>query len=133
MAEAHLVGSHLDFQMNNINANMQRSDINVGVNDLTKEQIAAAFEVSMERTIAALDSTSIDLSALDLSGSLRLDSTQTNILKHYNPNLHVDLRQTRIHTNLIAEDIYFNNLDFHYTPELCEIADADFKLAVVAK
>ncbi len=128
MAEAHVTGSALDFQMNAIAANVQRPDINVGVNDITREQLAAAFEVSLERTAASLDSTSIDLSALSLSGSVRLDSTQTNPLKQYNPNLDVDLRQTLIRTNLIAENIYFNNLDFHYSPELCEIADADFKL-----
>lgn len=128
MAEAHITGSTLDFSMGAIAATTHRPDINVGVNDITREQIAAAFEVSMERTTASLDSTSIDLSALALNGSVRLDSTQTNILKQYNPNLDVDLRQTRITTNLIGEDIYFNNLDFHYSPELCEIADADFKL-----
>lgn len=128
MAEAHVMGSSLGFSMGAIVANVQRPDINVGVNNITREQVSAAFEVAMERTTASLDSTSIDLSALSLRGSVRLDSTQTNILKQYNPNLDVDLRQTLVRTNLISEDIYFNNLDFHYTPELCEIADADFRL-----
>lgn len=128
MAEAHIMGSSLGFSMGAIVANVQRPNINVGVNNITREQVSAAFEVAMERTTASLDSTSIDLSALSLSGSVRLDSTQTNILKQYNPNLDVDLRQTLVRTNLISEDIYFNNLDFHYTPELCEIADADFRL-----
>ena len=128
MAEAHLKGSALQFQMKNITANTVRPDINVGINDITREQIAAAVELSMERTTAALDSTTIDLSALSLSGSVRLDSTQTNPLKKYNPNLDVDMRQTVVHTNIIPEAVYFNNLDFHYTPELCEIADADVKL-----
>lgn len=128
MAEAHVMGSSLGFSMGAIVANVQRPDINVGVNNITREQVSAAFEVAMERTTASLDSTSIDLSALSLSGSVKLDSTQTNILKQYNPNLDVDLRQTLVRTNLISEDIYFNNLDFHYTPELCEIADADFRL-----
>ena len=128
MGEAHITGSHLDFRMGGIAANVQRPDINVGVNDITREQLAAAFEVSLERTNAAIDSTSVDLSALSLSGSVRLDSTQTNPLKKFNPNLDVDLRQTVVRTNLVAEHLYFNNLDFHYTPELCEIADADFKL-----
>lgn len=128
MAEAHVTGSALNFHMGTIAASVQRPDINVGVNDITREQLAAAFEVSLERTNAALDSTSVDLSALSLSGSVRLDSTQTNPLKKYNPNLDVDLRQTVVRTNLISEQLYFNNLDFHYTPELCEIADADFKL-----
>ena len=128
MAEVHVVGTSLDFRMRALNASMQRPDILVAVNDLTREQLAAAFEVSMERTVAGLDSNHIDLSALTLNGSIRLDSTQSNLLKRYNPNLHIDLRQTLIGTDLIAEELYFNNLDFHYTPELCEIADADFKL-----
>lgn len=128
MAEAHITGSALDFRMGTIAANVQRPDINVGVNDITREQVAAAFEVALERTTASLDSTTISSSALSLSGSVRLDSTQTNVLKQYHPNLDVDLRQTLVRTNLISEDIYFNNLDFHYSPELCEIADADLKL-----
>ena len=128
MAEAHVTGSALEFHMNAVAANVQRPDINVAINDITREQLAAAFNISLERTAAALDSTTVDLSALSLSGSVRLDSTQTNPLKKFNPNLDVDLRQTVVRTNLIAEDVYFNNLDFHYTPELCEVADADFKL-----
>ena len=128
MAEAHVSGSTLLFSMKNIAANALRPDINVGINDITREQIAAAFEVSLERTTASMDSNTVDLSALSLNGSIRLDSTQSNPLKRFNPNLDVDLRQTIVQTSLISEDIYFNNLDFHYTPELCEIADADFRL-----
>ena len=128
MGEAHVTGSHLDFLMGTIAANVQRPDINVGVNNLMKEQLSAAFEVAMERSTATLDSTNIDLSALSLSGSVRFDSTQSNPLKKYNPNLDVDMRQTVVRTNLIGEEVYFNNLDFHYTPALCEIADADVKL-----
>ena len=128
MAEAHLTGSSLLFNMGTIAANVNRPDINVGVNDITREQLAAAFEIALEHTNASLDENSIDLSALSLSGSVRMDSLQANILKRFNPNLDVDLRQTLIRTNLIDEDIYFNNLDFHYSPELCEIADADFQL-----
>lgn len=128
MAEAHVTGSHLDFHMGTIAANVQRPDINVGVNNLLKEQLAAAFEIALERSTATLDSTSVDLSALSLSGSVRLDTTQSNPLKKFNPNLDVDMRQTVVATNLIAEQVYFNNLDFHYTPELCEIADADVKM-----
>ena len=128
MAEAHVSGPALDFHMKNIDASVANPDINVGVNNLMKEQLAAAFEVALERTVASLDSNNIDLSALLLNGSVRFDSTQTNFLKKYNPNLDVDLRQTLITSNLVSEQLYFNNLDFHYTPELCEIADADFKL-----
>ncbi|MBP5678102.1 MAG: AsmA family protein [Bacteroidales bacterium] len=127
-AEAHIKGSALHFSMGNIAANVRRPDINVGINDFTRQQIAAALEVSLERTTAAIDSTTVDLSALSLSGTLRLDSSQNNILKKLNPTLHVDLRQTVIRTPMLEDDIYFNNLDFHYTPELCDIADADFKL-----
>ena len=128
MAEAHVTGSALEFSMGSIAANMSHPDINVGVNDVTREQLAAAFAVSVEQSVASFDSTVVDLSALRLNGSVRFDSMQTNVLKKYNPNIDVDLQRTRVSTNLIAEELYFNNLDFHYAPELCEIADADFKL-----
>ena len=128
MAEAHISGSTLSFKMKNIMADALKPDIEVAVNDVTREQIAAAFNVSLERTVASMDSNSVDLSALSLNGSIRLDSTQSNPLKKFSPNLDVDLRQTIVQTAFVSEDIYFNNLDFHYTPELCEIADADFRV-----
>ena len=128
MAEAHITGSSLNVDMPTIKAAVAQPDINVAVNDITRQQIAAAFAISVEQTVATIDSNSIDLSALSLSGSVNIDSTQENILRRYNPSLDIDLRQTRLSTNLIAEEIYINNLDFHYTPELCDIADADFKL-----
>ncbi len=128
MAEARVKGSSLVFNMNGIAAHAQRPDISVGVNDITREQLAAAIEVSLEKTVAAMDSSSIDLSALSLAGSVRLDSTQDNFLRKYNPNLDIDLRQTLVITPMLGEQLYINNLDFHYTPELCDVADADIKL-----
>ena len=128
MAEVHVSGSTLKVDMNTIHANLSRPDINVGVNDITREQIAAAVELSLEKSVAALDSNNIDLSALSLSGSIRMDSTQDNILRKYNPSLDIDLRQTKVQSPILGEELYINNLDFHYTPELCDIADADIKL-----
>lgn len=128
MAEAHLQGSQLEVDMPALVASVRKPDIFVAVNDITREQIAAAFAFSMEQTKAVMDSNSLDLSALNISGTVRMDSTQSNILRKLNPSLDVDMRQTRVETNLIAEQLYINNLDFHYSPELCEIADADIKL-----
>ena len=128
MGEVALSGSKLDFQMKGIEAHATNPYVKVGVNDLTHEQLAAAVRLSLEHTMARLDSNSVDLSALSLSGSLRFDSTQHNILRKYNPNLDIDLRQTRVLTPLLGEELYVNNLDFHYTPALFDIADADIKL-----
>ena len=128
MAEASVKGSRVDFSMNGISAKVTRPDISVGVNNITREQIAAAFEVSLEKTLACMDSNIIDLSALSLSGSIKMDSTKDNILRKYNPLLDIDLRQTKVITPMLGEELYINNLDFHYSPELCDIADADIKL-----
>ena len=128
MAEARIKGSHLNFEMNAITADAKAPVISVGVNNITREQIAAAFDVSLEKTTASMDSNMIDLSAMSLSGSVRIDSTQDNFLRKYNPNLDIDLRQTKVIAPMLTEELYINNLDFHYTPELCDIADADIKL-----
>lgn len=128
MAEARVSGSSLLFHMNGIDAHAQRPDISVGVNNITREQLAAAVVVSLEKTVASMDSNSIDLSAMSLAGSVRMDSTQDNFLRKYNPNLDIDLRQTKVISPMLGEELYINNLDFHYTPELCDIADADIKL-----
>lgn len=128
MAEARVKGSRLDFHMNGIAAQAQAPDVQVAVNDITREQLAAAVAVSLEKTVASMDSNSIDLSALSLSGAVRMDSTQDNFLRKYNPNLDIDLRQTMVISPMLGEQLYINNLDFHYTPELCDIADADIKL-----
>lgn len=130
LGEVHLVGSALNFEMANIglSAVTKGLDINVGLNDITKEQVAAAFEVSLGKTTATLDSNYMDLSALSVGGSVKLDSTQTNPIRKFSPNVDVDMRQTTVRTPAIAEAIYFNNLDFHYGDHLCEIADADVKM-----
>lgn len=128
MLETHLKSSTIQLAMNGITAQVKSPNISVGVNDITREQIAAAFDISLEKTLANLDSNTIDLSALSLSGSIKMDSTKDNILRKYNPNLDVDLRRTRVTSPMLGEELYINNLDFHYSPELCDIADADIKL-----
>ena len=128
MAEAHVVGSALDFTMGTIAAQMQQPDINVGVNNLMKEQLAASFELALDRTHASFDSNRVDVDALALKGSVRLDSTQTNPLRQFNPDLHVKLTQAVANTPMIAEAVCLDNFEFNYEPRHCEIVNADVRL-----
>ncbi|MBR1783834.1 MAG: AsmA family protein [Bacteroidales bacterium] len=128
MGETHISGSSIELAMNGVRASVKEPDITLGVNNITKEQLKASFDVTLGNTVALLDSNSIDVNALMLSGSISMDSTQSNILRKFNPSLDIDLRRTQVSTNLIAENLYINNLDFHYSPELCDIADADIVL-----
>ena len=128
MAEAHVVGSALDFTMGTIAAQMQQPDINVGVNNLMKEQLAASFELALDRTHASFDSNRVDVDALALKGSVRLDSTQTNPLRQFNPDLHVKLTQAVANTPMIAEAVCLDKFEFNYEPRHCEIVNADVRL-----
>ncbi len=128
MADAHLSGSHLEFNMNSIAAAVDQPDINIGINNITREQLAATLTLALGPTSASLDSTQISLSSLDLSGALRLDSTQTNTLKKYNPLLDIHLRNAIVKTPSLAEQATLNDFDFTYRPTACEIRNADIKL-----
>lgn len=128
MADAHLTGSHLQLAIKNIEADIDRPDINVGLNNLMKEQLAAAIELAVGKSSVELDSTQVGLVSLALSGSFRMDSTKSGFFNKYNPRLNVDLKNGVVSTTALPETAYLKDFAFSYRPESCEVKNAEVKL-----
>ena len=128
MADVHLNGSHLQLAMKAVDADIKHPDINVGVNNLFKEQIAAAVELAVGKSSVALDSTQVALASLNLSGAVRIDSTRSGFFNRYNPRLNVDLKNGVVNTTALPETVYLSDFSFNYKPEACEVRNAEVKL-----
>ena len=128
MADVHLNGSHLQLAMKAVDADIKHPDINVGVNNLFKEQIAAAVELAVGKSSVALDSTQVALASLNLSGAVRIDSTRSGFFNRYNPRLNVDLKNGVVNTTALPETVDLSDFSFNYKPEACEVRNAEVKL-----
>ncbi len=128
MGDAHLTSSKLKVENGKWMADLTNPDINVGINNMMKEQLAAAFEVALGKSAATLDSNQIDLSSLALKGSVRFDSTQSNTLKKYNPQLNIQVRNGVVNTTALPEKVYLNEFAFAYMPKAVQIRNAEIKL-----
>ena len=128
MADVHLTGSQIAFAMPTVDASVANPDFNIGINNIVCEQLAAAFEVAFDRTSAELDSTQLSATSLALSGSVRLDSTQTMPLKRFNPVLDIRLKNGIVATSSLSEKAYLSDFAFIYHPQMCDIRNAAVKL-----
>jgi len=128
MADAHITGSGLAVQMKNINAEMQTPDINVGVNNMMSEQLAAAFEIACGETEANIDSMMVSLGALELKGSMRMDSTQDNPLRKFNPVADIDMHSAVLYMPNMPDAARLSQFAFVYNPTGCRLKNADVRL-----
>ncbi len=128
LADAHIITSRLDATMGGKQAVMEKADINVGVNNPLKEQIAAAFEIKVGETEANVDSMMVSLGALELKGSMRLDSTQTNPLKRFNPVADIDMHSAVLYMPLLPDAVRLSQFALVYKNDKCNIKNADVKI-----
>ncbi|MBP5527376.1 MAG: hypothetical protein J6X79_02845 [Bacteroidales bacterium] len=129
LADTRLTAGVLKLAMPGIEGTLDNPDINLGVNNPLKEQLAAAVELSLGKSSLNLDSSRVDLVALSLDGSVRLDSNGTTIFNKYNPRLNVAVKDGMVASPTLAETAYLNKFDFRYSPERCEVVDADIMFA----
>lgn len=128
LADAHITGSGLRFDMPRINGKLDQPDINIGVNNPTREQIAAAFEIAVGETEANIDSMMVSLEALKLNGSMRMDSTQTNPLRKFNPVADIDLHSAVLYMPELPDAVRLSQFALKYDPKTCNINNAQVKL-----
>lgn len=128
MADANITGSDLLFTMNNISAQMEQPDINVGINNMLRDQLAAAFEIACGETEANIDSMMVSLGALELKGSMRMDSMQENILRKFNPTADIDLHSAVLYMPNLPDAVRLSQFAFQYDQHGCRINNADVRL-----
>lgn len=129
MADVKIEGPKLNIAMGNIDARIDSPDINVGLNDVTREQVAAAFDIKIGDAEANIDSMMVSLEGLKLKGSARLDSTQQNIIRQYNPDVDIDLHGAVLYMPELPDAVRLSQLAVGYRPDVCNIKSVEVKLA----
>ena len=114
-------GKKMDFDLEN-------ATIKVGVNNLIKEQVAAVFDIEIGETDAKIDSSIVLLSEMKLGGSVRLDSTNHNIIKQYNPRFNVTVDNVLFYTTKMPENVRITEFDMSYNPAGLDIRTAKVKM-----
>ncbi len=128
MADAHITGSGLAVEMPGINGSLDRPDINVGVNNPMKEQIAAQFEIKVGETEANIDSMMVSLGALELRGSMRMDSAQSNPIKKFNPVADIDMHSAVLYMPVLPDAVRLSQFAVVYDNDNLDIKTADVKI-----
>lgn len=128
MADAHISGSDLQLVMNGIQARMEHPDINVGLNNILSEQLAAAFEIACGETEANIDSMMVSLGALELNGSMRMDSTQKNPLRKFNPVANIDMHSAVLYMPTLPDAVRMSQFALRYDHSGCRLNNADVRL-----
>jgi hypothetical protein len=122
MADATIQGARIEASMGKgLSAKINKPTIEVGVNNLMKEQIAASISLSAGESEATMDSTFASFNELTLKGSVRLDSTQSNVLKQYNPIFNLATHSATLYTPMLADAVRLSELSVDYKPNNCDI------------
>ncbi|MCR4659246.1 MAG: AsmA family protein [Bacteroidales bacterium] len=131
-ASAHITGQNLKVSMpkQGVKADVNTPDINVGVNNVLKEQIRASFVVDMDELEGAYDSLNFSAGGMHLNGSVNLDSTQQNVLRKFNPALDIDLHSVVAYTGKMTDAVRMPQFAFSYSPEVCEIKTLDVRMGM---
>lgn len=129
MADVRVAGSKLNLALGNIDARIDNPDIDMGLNDVTKEQVAAAFDITIGDAEANIDSMMVSLEGLKLKGSAKLDSTQQNIIRQYNPDVDIDLHGAVLYMPELPDAVRLSQLAVAYKPDVCNIKSVEVKLA----
>lgn len=129
LADAYIAGGKLNVEYgNHIKATLDKPDIGVGINNPMNEQVAAAFNIKVGETEANMDSMMVSLEALALKGSVRLDSTQQNILRQYNPDVDLDLHGAVLYMPDLPDAVRLSQLSLAYSPQGGNLRTAEVKL-----
>lgn len=129
MADATIVSKELNVEMGkHMKAVLEQANIAAVINNPMKEQIAASFDIKVGEGEANIDSMMVSLEALALKGSVRLDSTQKNIIRQYNPNVNLDLHGAVLYMPDLPDAVRLSQLGVAYTPKGADLRKVEVKL-----
>ena len=129
MADATIMSGELNVEMGkHMKAVLERANIAAVINNPMKEQIAATFDIKVGEGEANIDSMMVSLEALALSGSVRLDSTQKNIIRQYNPNVNLDLHGAVLYMPDLPDAVRLSQLGVSYNSKGADLRKVEVKL-----
>lgn len=85
----------------------------------TVDYNSSAIHVNMS------DSMTVDIAGLTVKGGADYDSTRSNVLAQWSPNLDIDFKLGYLHAAGLPYVLQIPNIKFNYRPERCEIAAAN--------
>lgn len=128
MADVQVKSGKLKVERGTMNMNLEDATVNVGVNNVMKEQLAAAYDIKVGETEVHLDSMVASMSELNLKGTLRMDSTQKNVVQQYNPRFGVETHNVLVYTPKLPETVHLSEFEMRYTGESCRVESAKVRV-----
>ncbi len=128
MADARITSGELKVESGKMRVELENADIGMGVNNLLKQQPLASVNIQIGESEASIDSTMLSFGGLKLKGSVRLDSTQQNLLLQYNPRFEVSTHSAVLYAPTLPDAVRLSELEVDYKPNLCDIKQVQVRL-----
>lgn len=111
-------------------ASLVYPDIRVELPDIldNKQPLAAVFDIACKRLAADMDSMRVNTADVALKGSVRNDTTQSNVLKQWNPHVDATLTNATVAMAGLDEVLRMPTFHFLYEPEVCELSNVDIRI-----
>ena len=113
-----------------IKAALTHPDIKADLPDLfdDNQPLAARFDIACKRLEADMDSMRVGTADVALKGSVRNDTTQSNVLKQWNPHVEASLKDATLKMASLDETLRLPTFNFIYEPEVCEVRNVDIRI-----
>ena len=128
LADATVKGNGLKVEMPGMNGSLDRPDISLGVNNPLKEQLAASFDITVGETEANTEEMTASLGGLALKGTVRMDSTQSNPLRKFNPEADVDMHSAVFYMNSLPDALRMQQFNLQYGHRTCRLSTAELRV-----
>lgn len=106
-------------------------DIKVDLPNLLdkKQPLAAVFDIVCKRVATDMDdSLRVNTAGIVLKGSVRNDTTQSNVLKQWNPRVEASLTDATVTLAGLDEALRMPTFKLLYEPEVCEVRNVDIRI-----
>lgn len=128
LIDARVKSGKLEVEKGQLKAEMEHSNISLGINDMLKQQLAASFDLEFGETETETDSALISLGGLTMKGSVRFDSTQSHPLLKINPTLEASTHSAVVYLPSIPDAFRLSELVLDYKPNHCDIKQVKVRL-----
>ena len=125
---ASLKSGKLIADIDSINARISEPDIQFEMVPRKDDPAKVRYQVRYNSSALSAqinDSLSLDMAGLSIAGTANYDSTRSNVLQQWGPDLNIDLKRAYIHHSSLDYTLQIPDIKFNYKPERCEIASAN--------
>ncbi len=114
---------------NSINAKLEYADINIGVNNLLKETLQAAWGISLGEAEAKMAETQFSSGGLTCAGEMYLDTTETHPLRRFNPRFHFFTNNAVLSNPDLPDALRMAEFDVNYDENIFDLKSAQLQLS----